>query len=122
MWRIFPSGGNFHIDWGAGTIGAFIGGFGALVIVFAVTVRNSTEMAVISKRVIVKVGLLRKKTVELLLPRIESISVEQGVLGRMLGYGSIVVRGTGGTAEPFKKVRSPLEFRHQVQQHSEDLT
>jgi hypothetical protein len=49
------------------------------------------------------------------------VMVEQGLLGRMLGYGNIVVRGTGGTAEPFKNVRSPLEFRGHVQQQSEDL-
>jgi hypothetical protein len=40
----------------------------------------------------------------------------------MFGYGSIVVKGTGGTAEPFNNVRSPLEFRRQVQQQSGDLT
>jgi hypothetical protein len=60
--------------------------------------------------------LLRRKTIELLLPKIESVSVDQGLMGRMFDYGTIVVRGTGGTAEPFKTVRSPLEFRRQVQQ------
>ena len=109
-------------DSGSTGVGLLIGGFGALVIAVAVMVRNATEMAVTSKRVIVKVGLLRRKTIELFLPRVESVIVEQGLLGRMLGYGSVVVRGTGGTAEPFKKVRSPLEFRRQVQQHIEDLT
>jgi uncharacterized membrane protein YdbT with pleckstrin-like domain len=109
-------------DGGSTGVGLLIGGFGVLVIALAVMVRNATEMAVTSKRVIVKVGLLRKKTLELFLSRVESVGVEQGLLGRMLGYGSIVVRGTGGTAEPFKKVRSPLEFRRQVQQQSEDLT
>jgi uncharacterized membrane protein YdbT with pleckstrin-like domain len=79
-------------------------------------------MAVTSKRVIMKVGLLRKRTVELFLPKVESVRVEQGLLGRMLRYGDIVVRGTGGTAEPFKNVRLPLEFRRQVQQQSENLT
>jgi uncharacterized membrane protein YdbT with pleckstrin-like domain len=97
----------------------FIAGFGALVIALAVMSRNATEMAVTNKRVVVKVGLLRKKTIELFMSKVESVGVEQGLLGRMLGYGSIVVRGTGGTAEPFRKVRSPLEFRRQVQQQSE---
>jgi uncharacterized membrane protein YdbT with pleckstrin-like domain len=106
---------------GSAGVGLFIGAFGSLVIALAVIVRNATEMAVTSKRVIVKVGLFRRKTIELFLPRIESVIVEQGLLGRMLGYGNIVVRGTGGTAEPFRKVRSPLEFRRQVQQHGEDL-
>ena len=114
--------GTFILIDGSTGAGLVIGGFGALVITLSVMVRNATEMAVTSKRVIVKVGLLRRKTIELFLPRVESVIVEQGLLGRMLGYGSIVVRGTGGTAEPFNKVRSPLEFRRQVQQHSEDIT
>ena len=91
-----------------------LGLFGALVlllqrggIALGILFRNATEM-VTNKRVIVKVGLMRKKTVELFLSKVESIGVEQGILGRMLGYGSIVVRGTGGTAEPFKMVRSPF--------------
>ena len=108
-------------DGGSTGVGLLIGGFGALIIALAVMVRNATEMAVTSKRVIVKVGLLRRKTIELFLPRVESVRVEQGLLGRMLGYGNIVVIGTGGTAEPFKNVRSPLEFRRQVQQQGEDL-
>lgn len=102
--------------------GVALGGFGTIVIALAVMNRNATEMAVTNKRVLVKVGLLRRKTIELSLSRVESVIVEQGLWGRMLGYGSIIVRGTGGTAEPFRTVRSPLEFRRQVQQHSEDLT
>ena len=100
----------------------FMAGFGALVIALAVVSRSATEMAVTNKRVVVKVGLLRRKTIELFLSKVESVGVEQGLLGRMLGYGSIVVRGTGGTAEPFRKVHSPLEFRRQVQQQSESPT
>jgi len=108
-------------DGGSTGVGLLTGGFGALVIALAVMFRNATEMAVTSKRVIVKVGLLRRETIELFLPRVESVRVEQGLLGRLLGYGEIVVRGTGGTAEPFKNVRSPMEFRRQVQQQSEEL-
>jgi hypothetical protein len=38
----------------------------------------------------------------------------------MLGYGSITVRGTGGTSEPFSHVANPLEFRRQVQRQIEE--
>jgi uncharacterized membrane protein YdbT with pleckstrin-like domain len=96
--------------------------FGALVIGGAIIKRNATEMAVTNKRVVVKVGFLQRKTIELFLSKVESVGVEQGLFERMIGCGSIVVRGTGGTHEPFKMVRSPLEFRRRVQQHSEDLT
>ena len=81
--------------------------------------RNATEMAVTDKRVIVKVGLASRKTFELLLSKVESIGVEETVWGRMLGYGTVVVRGTGGTPETFDTIAHPLEFRRQVQQQIE---
>jgi uncharacterized membrane protein YdbT with pleckstrin-like domain len=81
--------------------------------------RAATEMAVTNKRVIIKTGLLSRRTFELLMSKIESIGVDEGMLGRMLGYGSLVVRGTGGTPEPFKNISHPLEFRRQVQQQIE---
>jgi len=77
--------------------------------------RNATEMAVTNKRVIVKSGLADRRTIELLLPRIESIAVEEPALGRLLGYGTVIVRGTGGTPEVFRQIARPLEFREQVQ-------
>lgn len=77
--------------------------------------RNTTEMAVTNKRVIVKTGLANRRTIELLLPRIESIAVEEPALGRLLGYGTVIVRGTGGTPEIFPQIARPLEFREQVQ-------
>ena len=77
--------------------------------------RGATEMAVTNKRVIVKSGLANRRTIELLLPRIESIAVEEPALGRLLGYGTVIVRGTGGTPEIFPQIARPLEFREQVQ-------
>ena len=77
--------------------------------------RSVTEMAVTNKRVIVKSGLANRRTIELLLSRIESIAVEEPALGRLLGYGTVIVRGTGGTPEVFPQIARPLEFREQVQ-------
>ena len=88
-------------------------------IVRGVLVRNATEMTVTNKRVFVKVGLAARRTVELLLSRIESIGVEESVMGRMLGYGTVIVRGTGGTPEVFNIISHPLEFRTEVQQQIE---
>jgi len=78
----------------------------------------SSEFAVTNKRVIIKVGVLRRRTVEMLNTKVEAIGVNQGILGRILGYGNIVVTGTGGTNEPFNGISSPLEFRRAVQAHS----
>jgi uncharacterized membrane protein YdbT with pleckstrin-like domain len=46
---------------------------------------------------------------------VESIHVDQSVIGRMLGYGNIEVIGTGGTREQFVNITSPMEFRKQYQ-------
>lgn len=77
--------------------------------------RNATEMAVTNKRVIVKTGIVDRRTIELLLQRIESIAVEEPAMGRILGYGTVIVRGTGGTPEVFPQIARPLQFREQVQ-------
>jgi uncharacterized membrane protein YdbT with pleckstrin-like domain len=88
---------------------------GAIFFIVGLLKRNATEMAVTNKRVIVKSGLADRRTVELLLARIESIAVEEPALGRFLGYGTVIVRGTGGTPEVFPQIARPLEFREQVQ-------
>ena len=83
--------------------------------------RWSTEMAVTNRRVLMKSGFLGRRTVELMLAKVESIGVDQGVLGRMAGYGKVVVRGTGGTHELFDRIARPLEFRRQVQEQIDRL-
>ena len=90
-----------------------------IFIVRGILMRNATEMTVTNKRVFVKVGLAARRTIELLLSRVESIGVEESVAGRMLGYGRVIVHGTGGTPEVFNMVAHPLEFRTQVQQQIE---
>ena len=88
---------------------------GAIFLGVGLVRRSATEMAVTNKRVIVKSGLADRRTIELLLPRIESIAVEEPALGRLLGYGTVIVRGTGGTPEVFPQIARPLQFREQVQ-------
>ena len=77
--------------------------------------RRATEMAVTNKRIIVKTGIADRRTVELLLSRVESVAVEEPPLGRILGYGTVIVRGIGGTPEVFQNIQHPLQFREQVQ-------
>ena len=92
---------------------------GLIVILMGMLRRNATEMAVTNRRVVIKVGLTSRKTIEMLLNKVESIEVIETTFGRMLGYGAIVVIGTGGTTEPFNKIAHPLEFRSQVQHQIE---
>jgi len=92
-----------------------------ICIVRGILNRNATEMAVTNKRVVAKVGVAARRTVEMLLSRVESIGVEESMTGRILGYGTVMVRGTGGTPESFDKIAHPLEFRTRVQQQIEKL-
>jgi len=78
----------------------------------------TSEFAVTSSRLILKVGLISRYTTELLLTKVETIGVQQGLMGRMLGYGDLIVTGTGGAREVFRRVRDPIGFRNHVQQAS----
>ncbi|MDE2120636.1 MAG: PH domain-containing protein [Betaproteobacteria bacterium] len=75
-----------------------------------------SEFAVTDKRVIMKIGLIRRNSLEILLNRVESLIVEQGVWGRLFGFGSVWIVGTGGTRDPFHRIADPLEFRRAVQE------
>src|SRR5262249_16118733 len=75
----------------------------------------TSEFAVTSTRLIFKVGLVARYTTELLLAKVESIAVTQGLLGRMLNYGDLTVTGTGGAREGFARVHHPVGLRHQGQ-------
>jgi len=88
---------------------------GIIVLAVGLVRRSATEMAVTTRRVVVKTGLAARKSIEMLLNKVESIEVSETGMGRVMGYGTIVVIGTGGTSEPFHKVAHPLEFRNQVQ-------
>jgi uncharacterized membrane protein YdbT with pleckstrin-like domain len=88
----------------------------AIPIIVASISRSSAEFAVTNKRVILKVGFIQKKTAEMFLNKIESVGVDQSIVGRIFGYGTITIRGTGGTLEPFDRISSPLEFRRQIQE------
>lgn len=83
---------------------------------YGVAKRNATEMAVTNKRVLIKTGMGSRRTLDLMLSRVESIAVEETFAGRMLGFGSVIVHGTGGTPESFLMIASPQEFRRNVQE------
>lgn len=83
--------------------------------------RKCSEFAVTDRRVMIKVGIFARRTVDLNLSKVESVDVEQGFFARMLGYGTLVVVGTGGTREAFSHIADPFEFRRVVQQASSDL-
>jgi uncharacterized membrane protein YdbT with pleckstrin-like domain len=79
---------------------------------------GTSEFAVTSVRLIFKVGLVARYTTELLLSKVESISVTQGLVGRVLNYGDLTVTGTGAVREVFTRVHDPVGFRNAVQHAS----
>ncbi|MEO6748261.1 MAG: PH domain-containing protein [Casimicrobiaceae bacterium] len=87
----------------------------AVILLAAFIKRQSSDFAVTNKRVMMKVGVLSTRSIELLLNKIEAITVNQNFTGRIFGYGDIVVTGSGGTREAFSHIEAPLEFRRAVQ-------
>ena len=99
IWLFFSLGGNIA------KFLALILIVGALVTgLHAVIERMTSEFAVTNKRVLIKTGLIRRHSLETLLTKIESIGVAQSILGRILGFGTIVISGTGGSKEPFHRI------------------
>jgi len=90
-------------------------GVAALILVATFIKWQSSDFAVTNKRVMMKVGVFHTRSIELLLGKIEAIAVEQSLIGRIFGYGDIVITGSGGTKEAFSHIQSPLEFRRAVQ-------
>jgi uncharacterized membrane protein YdbT with pleckstrin-like domain len=82
---------------------------------------RSTELAVTNRRVIAKFGLVQRRTVEMNLDKVESLQVEQTFWGRVLGYGTLLVRGTGNSLEPIPGISQPIEFRRAVMESTDSL-
>jgi len=101
---------------GMAIVGAILLFAGIVTFAYGIVRRNATEMAVTTRRVLIKTGLASRRTLDLMLGRVESIGVEETVFGRMVGYGTVIVRGTGGTPETFEKIAHPQEFRRNVQE------
>ncbi len=74
----------------------------------------STELAITNKRIIAKTGLIKRNTIELNHSKVESFAVNQSILGRILGFGTITISGTGGVKNPILGIDSPLEFRNKA--------
>ncbi len=87
----------------------------ALIQILRVWIRiRTTEVAITDQRIIYKTGLIGRRSIEMNLDKVESVVVDQGLLGRMLDYGTVVIRGVGAGLEPFAYLAQPLEFRRRV--------
>lgn len=92
-----------------------IGAIGALLSWLKAWMRRlGTELAVTDRRVIFKQGLIRRHTVEMNMDKVESVDVDQSILGRVFNYGDVTIRGTGASLEPLRMIEDPLTFRSHV--------
>ncbi len=86
---------------------------GLLVLGWVYVKVKATEVAITSKRIILKEGLISRSTVEINLGKVESVRVDQSLMGRLLGFGTLVISGTGMAAAPIQGIADPLAFRKQ---------
>ena len=77
----------------------------------------TTEVVVTNKRVVHKRGFIRRDTAEMNMDKVESVIVNQSLMGRLLGYGTIVVRGTGSGIEGLHHIADPLDLRSAIVVH-----
>lgn len=86
-------------------------GLGLVFLIQAYIRYKTTELAITSKRVIVKVGFIRRNTVEINLAKVESVQVDQDILGRLFDFGTLIIGGAGDPQAPIRGISSPMDFR-----------
>jgi len=84
------------------------------VLAAAMTEYFSTEFVVNGDRVVVRSGITSRRITEWTVPKIESVTVDQGFFGMMFDFGNVTIRGTGGSHEVLRNVRLPLSFRDAI--------
>jgi len=113
-------GGYMHVLWGLhpgiriATLGSFV--LGLFLFANMMIIKATTEIAVTSDRLVYKRGLIARHVGEISIDRIEGVTVLQGVLGRIFGYGRVSVRGMGVGEVILPPIETPIEFRKAVQE------
>ena len=87
-------------------------GLGLLLWISAAITYYTTELVVTNKRVVAKFGLIRRNTIEMNIPKIESLRVEQSFVGRIFNFGSILISGAGNPQAPIPGISDPLLFKN----------
>src|SRR3954452_10555787 len=76
--------------------------------------RWTTETDVTNLRVVHKTGFIKRRTFEMALDKVESVDVNQTILGRILNYGDVTINGVGEGRETIRTIASPLAFRSSI--------
>jgi hypothetical protein len=85
------------------------------ILLFAAITVKTSELVITDRRVLIKVGFIQRRTFEMFISKIESVAVYQSMLGRLFDYGTVEMRGTGGSSESFATISAPLPFRDAIQ-------
>lgn len=113
-WLAIPAYAPQSVSLAGPILGAL---FGALALLFWLRgffKRLSTELAVTDRRVIYKCGIVSRRTMEMNRSKVESVTVDQSIWGRLFDYGTVIVKGTGGGLEPLAGIDRPLAFRSEI--------
>ncbi|QEW05634.1 PH domain-containing protein [Nitrincola iocasae] len=78
---------------------------------------KTTELAFTNKRVIAKFGFISRRTVELSLPKVESMQVDQSIIGRIFDYGTLIISGAGNPQAPIPGISMPMVFRRSFMEY-----
>lgn len=95
--------------------------FGLLFWVAALIRYLTTELAFTNKRVIAKFGFISRKTIELNLSKVESLQVNQGILGRIFNFGTLVISGAGNPQAPIPGISNPMTFRRSFMEYQDQV-
>lgn len=94
-------------------------GLGLLLWLIAFIRYKTTELAFTNKRVIAKFGFISRETVELNLTKVESLQVNQGILGRIFNFGTLIISGAGNPQAPIPGISNPMTFRRSFMEYQD---
>jgi len=122
FWRIFFMAALLFLAWAMyaeGIFGIFLVVVGVSLLLHIWIRYISTELAITNKKVVAKFGFIRRETYEINLERVEGVQVIQGIVGRILEYGSVKVSSAGEQA-PVPYIKNPVQFRREVSRIQEE--
>lgn len=76
--------------------------------------RSTTEIAVTDRRIVLKRGFIRRHTIELNMQKVESVDIDQTLIGRLFNFGDVTIRGVGSSYETLRMIHAPLKLRTTV--------
>ena len=101
--------------------GRFSGILLVLALLWYIVINNGKRFLLTNKRIILKTGIIMRNSKELMLRKCESINVRQSIMGRILGYGDVIV-STGEEKDVFKYVRNPMTFSTKINEQIDKVS